>query len=420
MATSYGYDNIYQLLSATQGATTTESYTYDPVGNRTASLGVASYTTNSSNEMTANSNASFTYDNNGNELTKVDSTGTTSYTWDFENRLTSVTLPGSGGTVSFSYDPLGRRIKKSSSSGTSIYAYDGDNVVEEVNSSGAVVARYTQTESIDEPLAMLRSSATSYYQQDGLGTVTSLSNAAGALAQTYTFDSFGKQSASSGSLTNALQYAGREFDAETGLYFMRARYYDPTTGRFISEDPSVFEGGMNFYPYVDNNPVNWFDPYGLQKRKSRKKPAPPIDPCPKEKRCFFNWLDGPLGKAAQDLDTTKTLMLTMAVKEGGWTPDALAHNMPLNNPFGVNNIKNRQAAGNKQYPSLAAAIDAWEKSKAGNRISGDKDPSDFLNDLQHPAPPELPYNSADKDYDDKFEKDYRAVVKYMKLCGINP
>jgi YD repeat-containing protein len=87
VATSYGYDSIYQLLSATQGATTTESYAYDAVGNRTSSLGVASYTTNASNEVTANSNASFTYDSNGNQTSKTDSTGTTNYTWDYENRL---------------------------------------------------------------------------------------------------------------------------------------------------------------------------------------------------------------------------------------------------------------------------------------------------------------------------------------------
>jgi YD repeat-containing protein len=79
------------------------------------------------------------YDSNGNELTKVDSTGTTSYTWDFENRLTNVTLPGSGGTMSFYYDPFGRRIEKSSSAGTSVYTYDGPNFIEETNSSGAAV-----------------------------------------------------------------------------------------------------------------------------------------------------------------------------------------------------------------------------------------------------------------------------------------
>jgi YD repeat-containing protein len=135
---------------------------------------------------------------NGNAATKNDSTGITTYAWDFENRMTSVTLPASGGTVSFKYDPFGRRIYKSSSSGTSVFAYDGDNLIEETNAAGAVVARYSQGLNIDEPLAMLRSSATSFYHADGLGSVTSLSGAAGALAQTYTFDSFGKQTATTG------------------------------------------------------------------------------------------------------------------------------------------------------------------------------------------------------------------------------
>src|SRR6266436_2399926 len=106
-------------------------------------------------------------DSNGNLLTKVVGSNTTSYSWDFENRLSSVTLPGTGGTVSFKYDPFGRRIYKSSSTGTSVFVYDGDNLVEETNAAGAVVARYTQTNNIDEPVAMLRSGTTSYYQADG-------------------------------------------------------------------------------------------------------------------------------------------------------------------------------------------------------------------------------------------------------------
>src|SRR6266702_8779242 len=113
------------------------------------------------------------------------------YFWDIENRLSSVTLPGSGGTVSFKYDPFGRRIYKSSSGGISVYAYDMDNLIEETNSAGTAVARYTQSGLIDEPLAMLRGGATSYYDADGLGSVTSLSSAAGSLAQTYTYNSFG-------------------------------------------------------------------------------------------------------------------------------------------------------------------------------------------------------------------------------------
>ncbi|HET6932216.1 MAG TPA: RHS repeat-associated core domain-containing protein, partial [Candidatus Acidoferrum sp.] len=221
-----GYDSIYELLSATQGANTTESYTYDPVGNRLSNLSGSGWSNNTSNELTSRPGVSYTYDNNGNTLTKTDSTGTTNYTWDFENRLTLVTLPGSGGTVSFKYDPFGRRIYKSSSAGTSVFAFDGDNLVEETNASGGVVARYSQGLNIDEPLAMLRSSTTSYYQADGLGSVTSLSNGAGAVAQNYTYDSFGNIVATSGSIVNNFRYTGREWDTETSLYYYRARYYD--------------------------------------------------------------------------------------------------------------------------------------------------------------------------------------------------
>jgi RHS repeat-associated protein len=117
---------------------------------------------------------------------------------------------------------------------------------------------------------MLRGGATSYYEGDGLGSVTSLSTSAGALAETYTFDSFGKQSSSSGSLTNSFRYTARDFDLETGLYYYRARYYDPGTGRFLGEDPARFAAGTDFYPYVGNSPSNFGDPLGL---------CPPKDPC---------------------------------------------------------------------------------------------------------------------------------------------
>ena len=216
----------------------------------------------------------YTYDYNGNTQTMVNSSGTTTYAWDFENRLTSVTLPGSGGTVYFKYDPLGRRIYKSSSSATSIYAYDGDNLVEETNSAGAAVARYSQGLNIDEPLVMLRSGTTSYYQADGLGSLTSLTNPSGALASAYTYDSFGNLVASSGSIVNNFRYTGREFDPETSLYYYRARYYDPTTGRFVSNDPVAFAGGQaNFYAYIGNHPIDLTDPFGLR----------PLTDCEKQK-----------------------------------------------------------------------------------------------------------------------------------------
>jgi YD repeat-containing protein len=159
----YVYDAIYQLTQVAQGATTTESYAYDAVGNRLSSLNVPSYNYNASNELTATPSTSFTYDNNGNTLSKTTSGATTQYTWDFENRLSSVILPGSGGTVTLKYDPFGRRIQKSSQTGITNYLYDGVNSIVEVNSAGVLAVRYTQNQGADEPLAQLRSGTTSFY-----------------------------------------------------------------------------------------------------------------------------------------------------------------------------------------------------------------------------------------------------------------
>ena len=158
---------------------------------------------------------------------------------------------------------FGRRINRISPTTTSIFASDGDNLIEETNYSGTAVARYSQGLNIDEPLAMLRSSTTSYYEADGLGSITSFSSGSSSLAETYTFDSFGKQTASSGSLTNPFQYTARESDPETGLYYYRARYYDPNVGRFTKEDAFRFDAGANFYLYVGENPIDFVDPLGL-------------------------------------------------------------------------------------------------------------------------------------------------------------
>jgi RHS repeat-associated protein len=124
------------------------------------------------------------------------------------------------------------------------------------------VARYTHGLSVDEPLAELRSGATSYYESDWLGSITSLSNSAGSLSNTYSYDSYGKLTVSTGTVSNPFQYTGREFDPETGLYEYRARYYDEGVGRFVSEDPIGFGGGTNLYRYARTNPAGFIDPSG--------------------------------------------------------------------------------------------------------------------------------------------------------------
>jgi RHS repeat-associated protein len=175
----------------------------------------------------------------------------------------SLTDGTDGSVVSFKYDPFGRRIEKSSPAGTTIYVYDGDNIEEELNGTGAVQERYTYGPGIDEPLVGQREPKIFYYEADGLGSVTSLTDPTGAIAATYTYDSFGFLTASTGSATNWYRYTARQFDSDTALYYYRARYYDPTTGRFLSEDLIGFDSDTDFYRYAENDPLSRVDPSGL-------------------------------------------------------------------------------------------------------------------------------------------------------------
>jgi len=114
----------------------------------------------------------------------------------------------------------------------------------------------------------------------------------------------------------------------------------------------------------------------------------------------------PLGKMAQDLNTTKALMFTLAAKEGGWIKEHLDHNQPLNNPFGVNRIKYGRAAGNVNYPSLDAAIEYW-KQRFGDRVRGTQTPDAFINGLERPAQG-APYNRNVEQYTKAFMDVYNS------------
>ena len=117
---------------------------------------------------------------------------------------------------------------------------------------------------IDEPLARIDGgrTAAAYYHADGLGSILKTTDGAGNAVHAYRITTPGEPSRPGAEPGYA--FTGREWDPETGLYYYRARYYDPKVGRFISEDPIGFEGGVNFYAYVENNPANAIDPLGLQ------------------------------------------------------------------------------------------------------------------------------------------------------------
>lgn len=263
---SFNYDASDRLLSVLKMGGN-ESYTYDTVGNRTSSHLSATYGYQPFNKLSSTASATYTYDNNGNMLSNTDVSGTRNFAWDSDNRLKQVTLPG-GLTVNYKYDAIGRRIQRTTSAGADErYVYDGHNVLLDLDSSLAVTTSYLNGPGLDEHLRQTNvTTGVSYFLTDHLRSTSALTDSTGNVVETLSYDSFGNNA---GSARTRYTYTGRERDPDTGLLYYRARFYDPQIGRFMSEDPIGLAGGINFYAYVGNSPVNHVDPWGLQKRSCK-------------------------------------------------------------------------------------------------------------------------------------------------------
>jgi len=276
---NYTYDTLNRLVQATNPLPTNplESFTYDEVGNRVNSNQNGASLFNQANQLLEDANFTYQYDANGNLTRKTARVGgpLTSYEYDAENKLARVV---SNGTVAdYRYDGLGRRVEKQVTQGptTSVtrFIYDNEDILLELDGSNNITARYTHGPGIDEPLIVEKGGASFFYHADGLGSVTEITDAAGIAKQRYTYSSFGRiESQLDSSFVQPYTFTAREFDPETDLYHYRARQYDWKTGRFTTEDPIRFDGGMNFYIYVDNNPIRDIDPFALQGREGPVQP----------------------------------------------------------------------------------------------------------------------------------------------------
>jgi RHS repeat-associated protein len=261
------------LTNAThpQAYNPTETFTYDSVGNRLTSHLSSDYVYDNLNRLIEDATYTYIYDNNGNLTSKTNktTTATTTYQYDAEDRLIQITTPTD--IVLYQYDGFGRRIAQTVNGIVTKYVYDREDILFELDENEQIKARYTHGPGIDEPISVDRDTdnngtleTTYYYQYDGLGSVTAITDSSGSIVQTYVYDAFGKIVNQTGSIENPYTYTGREWDEKAGLYYYRARYYDANTGRFIQNDPIGFTGGdVNFYVYVQNNPVNFIDPHGL-------------------------------------------------------------------------------------------------------------------------------------------------------------
>jgi RHS repeat-associated protein len=283
---AYAYDSLNRITSAKNPASTAESFTYDGAGNRTASAG-SSYKYDAAGRLISAAGVSYTYDNNGNLIKRIDSKGTTTYTYDIQNRLVAINLPG-GSTATYKYDALGRRIEKNVGGTVTQYVYDGLNILLEFDGNDKLQARYTHGLNLDQPMMMERGGAMYFYHSDALGSIAAVTDSTGKAVCGYSYDSFGQATACQG-LENPYSFAGREYDSESGLYYMRARYYDPATGRFITNDPldvtQLLLNGqptslpwapqlLNGYSYAANDPVVKRDPLGLKPINITSGPQP--------------------------------------------------------------------------------------------------------------------------------------------------
>jgi RHS repeat-associated protein len=269
--TKYYYDNLYQLSKVDYPAGApwngeVHSWTYDAIGNRltnTVNSTTQTYTyqkigSNPLNWQRLLSDGVNTYDyfSDGTTYYKAAPEGTYWFTLDSGNRMSGITGPV---TASYGYDYQGRRRVKTVGGVTTKYLYDGLNLVGEL---GASPADYLFGPGIDEPLAMNRGGQVSYYETDALGSINALTSSSGAIQNNYLYDVWGQTKTQTGSLANPFTYTAREA-GEAGTLFYRARYLNPGAGRFLAEDPIGFQGGMNLQLYVQGNPAQFTDPWGL-------------------------------------------------------------------------------------------------------------------------------------------------------------
>ena len=269
---SFALDANGQLISVT--GSRSEAYTFDANGNR------SSYSTSTGNLLLSDGQFSYTYDFEGNRKTRtrLSDGQVTEFFWDHRNQLTKALVKDANGILlkelRFTYDVEGRRVgvwvdADGAGPGTADQVwtiYDGANPYMDFDGNGELQTRYLYGPGIDELFARIGAGEDpEWYLVDRLGSVRQIVDGAGTILDEIVYDSFGNVlSESNPSQGDRFKFTGREFSPELGIYYYRARWYDPATGRFISQDPIGFSAGdPNLYRYVGNAPGDATDPEGL-------------------------------------------------------------------------------------------------------------------------------------------------------------
>jgi RHS repeat-associated protein len=197
----------------------------------------------------------YTYDNRGNRTKITPPSGAaTNLNYDQANRLTAYAT-----TVTYAYNGDGLRMSKTTGGSTSQFLWD-------TVAAPPLLLKDGTTAYIDGPddlpLEQVSGSTALWLHHDQIGSTRLVTNSAGSSQATYAFDPYGKLTSISGSISNPIRFGGQYFDAETGLYYLRARYYEPSTGQFLNSDPIISITNQPF-AYARGNPINRVDPRGL-------------------------------------------------------------------------------------------------------------------------------------------------------------
>jgi RHS repeat-associated protein len=265
-ADEFRYDVNGQLVEASSKEGST-NFEYAP-GSRRAAETTGGQTRrfqyNEAGQMIQAGDAAITYDGAGNMASKSTPGETRKYAFDALGRLSRI--ENGPRTAQYSYSPNGDRIAKQVDGKTTHYLYDGLNLLMILDEAKQPLAHFVHGPGIDDPLAMLADGQTHYYLPDHLGSIAALSDASGQIVTRYSYDPFGRWSATGRQTPNPFAFTARFYDPESELYSYRARYYDPGLGVFLSPDPfpeSLAEPeDFNDYAYVRNDPVNSTDSLG--------------------------------------------------------------------------------------------------------------------------------------------------------------
>lgn len=267
---------MFQLTGETindpSTGTSATSYAYDAAGNRineTNLSGTTTYSYDANSRLLSAGATTFTYDNNGNTLSQTTPSATTTYQYDGLNRLVQVTT--AAGVTTYAYDAAGNRVQTQSPSGTTNYLVDPfgidalAQVLRETDGTGARLADYVYAGS--DLLSFSTSTGTAFRLADGQRSTRQLADASGNVTDSYTYDAFGNLLGHTGSTPNNYLYAGQQFDPNLSAYYLRARYYTSTSGRFLTTDPLAGSPtnprSLARYTYAANDPVNGWDPSGM-------------------------------------------------------------------------------------------------------------------------------------------------------------